>query len=137
MNEFCNVWSSVTASPVPANSKPQKFQTSQEHSQQKCKQNFFKHALKWNCLKILLSGWIYPECTFKLMETVQKTYYYNICTIQNKVSTTVLFNYSSNTHVVTHSKSIKSCITFQPIHQASSTHTHFDLRVLILLPIFV
>jgi len=133
MIEFSNVWSSVTVSPVSANSEPQKLQTSHE---QKSRQNFFKYALKWKCLKILISGWIYPYCTFKFMETVQKTYYCNICTIQT-VSTNVLPNYSSNAHVVTQNKSNKSCITFQPIYQASRTHTNFDLKVLILLPIFV
>jgi len=52
MIEFSNVWSSVTVSPVSGNSEPQKFQTSHKHSQQKCRQNFFKHALKWNCLTL-------------------------------------------------------------------------------------
>jgi len=60
ITEFRNVWSSVGVSPVSANSEPQKLQTSHEHSQQKSRQNFFKYSLKWNCLKILLSGQIYP-----------------------------------------------------------------------------
>lgn len=44
------MWSSVTVSPVSAKSEPQKFQTSQEHSQQKCRKTFFQ-----TCTQVELS----------------------------------------------------------------------------------
>jgi hypothetical protein len=43
-------WSSVTVSPVSANSEPQKFHTSHEHSQQEMQTEFFQ-----TCTQVELS----------------------------------------------------------------------------------
>lgn len=126
MAELNNVRSSVKVSPVSANSEPQNYQTSQEYSQQKCRHNFCRYTLRWNPLMILLSGWIYPYCTVHFVETMPRKhtvpYVHNT---KQTVSTNALLSYSSNAHVVTHSKSNKSCITFQSI----MTQVHLPILI--------